>query len=142
MGEWGFDHRSDDNTIPSNWPPIRLFSLLTDALAKGGLLVPNGRNMKQLLVDAGFEDVCLKTFKLPIGLWPKSQRMKQAGALYTVTSETGYEAYTLALCTRVLGVPAEEMKQLCMTSYEAHLDRKAGIHAYIPYYVVYGRKPE
>lgn len=64
-------------------------------------------------------------------MWPKKRALKQAGALYTIACESGYEAYSMVLCTRVLGMSQEETLELCQQSYEAHLDRKSGIHGYI-----------
>ena len=45
--------------------------------------------------------------------------MKQAGAMVTIMTETGIEAYAIALFTRVLGMDVETAKRLCVAAVEA-----------------------
>lgn len=79
--------------------------------------------------------------KQPLGPWPKNKALKQAGALHAVGTETSYHAYGLALFTRVLKKSPEEAQRLCDEARAAHLAKRSGVHAYVPYIKAYGRKP-
>lgn len=121
---------SDDNSIPEDWPPFVSVNNGRKALYQLGRIVPTAEWMKKLLVDAGFVDVQVKTLKHPLGTWPKNPDLKQAGALFTMASETTYHAYNMSLFTRVLGWDTEKADALCTASHKAHLERKSGVHAY------------
>ena len=87
--------------------------------------------LRSMLEDGGFTDVTVRTFKIPSGTWPKNLHLKQRGAFLAHLSEAGYEAYMLALRTRVLGMEEEEVVELCKASYQAQVDsRKNGVHGY------------
>lgn len=130
MGEFGFTPRSDDGSLPPDWPPTHLYSLLIQALKQAGRLSPGPESLQTLLQDAGFTDIQLQVFKLPSNPWPKSLALKQAGALNTMSGKTGYEAYCLQLLTKMLGMGEEEVVRLCKEAFLAQVDRKAGVHAY------------
>ena len=62
------------------------------------------KDAKELLGNAGFEQVTEKVFKLPIGGWSADQGLKTMGMWNQLYWEYGIEAWCLALMTRVLGV--------------------------------------
>lgn len=70
--------------------------------------------------------------KQPLGPWPRNKALKQAGALHAIGTETSYHAYGLALFTRVLGFSPEKAQKLCDDASAAHLEKKSGVHAYVP----------
>lgn len=45
-------------------------------------------------------------------------------------AESGYEAYSLSLLTRVLKMPEWEVAEICKRAFEEHLDVRSGVHAY------------
>ena len=142
MGEYAMDFKSDDDSVPADWPPKVVWDLLREGMLRKGRKFPTGENMKRMLQDAGFVDVELKTLKLPQGPWPKNRELKQIGGICMGTAETGYEAYAYHTLTTALEMPEEEAKRLCAEAREAHLrDAQRKVHAYMEYYVVYGRKP-
>lgn len=116
--------------MPADWPPAVMFGYLREALKQIGRISVDEQTLKSLLIGAGFVDVHVKTFKCPSGTWPKKPTLKQAGAFFAASAETGYEAYMLALCTRVLGMDEEKVLEMCKKAEAAHHDRKAGVHAY------------
>lgn len=121
---------SDDNSVPEDWPPKVAFELGVQALEQLGRIVPDGKWLEKLLVDAGFVDVQVKVYKQPFMAWPKQKDLKQAGSLYTLSAETVYHAYAMSLLTRVLGWSSEDADALCKSAYAAHLDKKSRVHAY------------
>lgn len=66
---------------------------------------------------------------MPTGPWPKDPKMKELGYWALINSESSFEAYGLALFTRVLGMGGEEAKDLCI---RAGRDSSNGhIHLYV-----------
>lgn len=132
MGEYFFGMRSDDNTLPADWPPRVVFNLVIEALHVLGRRSLTGDEMREMLHEAGFVDVHVKKFKMPVGPWAKNPALKQAGALYNVAAleAEGYEAYSMQLLTRVLGMEEEEAVELCKKAQVAHEDRRQRVHAY------------
>lgn len=66
---------------------------------------------------------------MPSGPWPKDQKMKEIGYWVLVNTETSFEAYGLALFTRILGMSGEEARDLCT---HAHRDcNNKHIHVYV-----------
>jgi len=69
---------------------------------------------------------------MPWGPWPKDPRMKEIGYWALLNSEYSFEAYGLALFTRVLGMTGEEARELCARA-QRDLKNKH-IHVYNPKY--------
>lgn len=130
IGELGWEMFSDDNTLKDDWAPNRCFNLGRAAMEKMKRPVPTAAGLKKLLTDSGFVDVEVKTYKHPMGVWPKNKDLKQAGKLFVVSTETGYHAYHMTLLTRVHGWSSEDADALCKAAHAAHCDTKSGVHAY------------
>lgn len=116
--------------MPEDWPPVLLWGLIQEAIQKSGRKAPkdSGEAFMNMLREGGFTDVQSTVTKCPTGVWPKGERLKQAGRFTLMSIETAYEAYALALCTRMLGMPEEEVLDLCDRAREAHMN--PGVHAY------------
>lgn len=120
--------------MPDNWPPTIVLSKIREALQRLNRLCPEGRVLRQLLENSGFVDVQVKTFKLPIGPWPKDPMLKQAGVMGLTNAETGaYESYALQLCTNVLRMGEKETGELCEAAKAAHRGPEGNkVHMYFP----------
>jgi hypothetical protein len=72
--------------------------------------------------------------KQPYGPWPKNKKMKQAGMLALIQSETVFHSYGMALYTRVLGMSTEEAMKVCDEGRDAILFRvkQEKVHSYTP----------
>ncbi|RPA81276.1 methyltransferase family protein [Ascobolus immersus RN42] len=99
-----------------------------------------GRDMAGLLREAGFVDVGIRKFCAPLGPWAKGAKQKEIGSTLRLICSTGFQAYALALLTRVLGLSAEQVNAL-VDDAKIDLGNKR-IHPIYPLYAVYGRKPE
>lgn len=66
--------------------------------------------------------------------------MKELGRYQQVNMLGGFEAWSMALLTRVLGWSAEEVQALLGGARKELVDRS--LHLYVKYYWVYGQKPE
>ncbi|KAH8714422.1 S-adenosyl-L-methionine-dependent methyltransferase [Ilyonectria robusta] len=89
---------------------------------------------------AGFEDVNVVNYKLPVGGWPKDSKLAEVGNFVKLTMENDIEGYTLLLWHNVLNWPKDEYQIFLMGMRQALRNRK--MHAYMKVRYVYGRKPE
>ncbi|TGZ77534.1 putative methyltransferase [Ascodesmis nigricans] len=140
LSELSFSLVSRDDTIS----PDTALALYLDCIERGystlGIANPNAASMKECMRKAGYVDIEERTFLIPCGPWPKNRKLKDLGATFALVGPAGFEAYGLAAMTRALGMATAEAKELCR---RAHADLlNARIHACIPAYYVYGRKPE
>lgn len=131
---------SDDNTIPHDSAVIRWQNLWEEGVQKAGL---TGRcypeRMKQQMEEAGFVNVKILPFKMPIGPWPKDKQLKQSGLYTLVGMLDGVSGLSLRVYTGLLGWTEQQMEELldqCRTEW-----KNKNIHWYFPIYVVYGQKP-
>ena len=58
--------RSDDNSLPADWPPLRHIELSLKALAVIGKGFINGEGLAKLLKDAGFVDIVVRSHPPPM----------------------------------------------------------------------------
>ncbi|CZR53555.1 related to methyltransferase [Phialocephala subalpina] len=111
-----------------------------------GLLSPQPplRNPKAydslVFEEVGFVDVQEIRVEWPIGGWAKSRYHKQLGMWYKADLEMGLEGLTFGLFTRVLGMKKEDVETFLVDVSRDINDKN--IHAYQPFYIVFGRKPE
>lgn len=66
-----------------------------ESCAKLGIDTRSPSKYKQMMIDAGFEDVQERTFKWPVGTWPKEKFYKDLGRMCVVNFLTGLEGFTL-----------------------------------------------
>jgi hypothetical protein len=131
LQELGGVLRSDDGTMSDDNATKKHLELQIEALAKVGRPAHTGETLKELFEDAGFEDVRVLNIKHPLGPWPKDKRLKHVGALMLLNCETAFEAYGLALFTRVLGMEHEEAMQLCKDAFAAVKNRQNHTYTYL-----------
>ncbi|KAF8544212.1 S-adenosyl-L-methionine-dependent methyltransferase, partial [Trichophaea hybrida] len=128
VAELGADLFSDDNTLAPAL--MRHCELLNMALAKVGRSQASAASLKDKLEKAGFVDVNVVSVKQPCGPWPKDERMKQIGAMVMLMSETGLEAYCMALFTRVLEMSPEKAMESCKGSMAAIRNKNYHMYNY------------
>jgi hypothetical protein len=138
--EFDYHRRSDDNTIP---PTSRLAfweKEWTRGIQKIGLAGPcDPQLVMQQMKDAGFVNVSLTNFKMPIGPWPKDTRLRQAGLYGLVNLLDGLHGLSVKIFTDLLGYSMEELETLLA---EARQDAcRRDVHSYYPVYVILGQKP-
>lgn len=120
----------DDDSAPKNSQLVKFFEILTDGCAKVGRDLKIPHKWKSLLEEAGFTNVEEKTFKLPIGGWPKDRRMKEAGVFEMETLREGLPAIGMGFFTRVLKWTPEEV-QIFFAGVRNELNDKS-IHVWLP----------
>ncbi|KAM0499063.1 hypothetical protein ACHAP8_005767 [Fusarium lateritium] len=130
----------DDGTLLPDSALVRSGKLSIEASAKAGRAIDLPPQYKEFFEKAGFVDVVEKKYKWPINEWPKDKHHKELGKWSYANMNNGLEGLLLALFTRFLGWTADEVMILCSAMRKQIRDRN--VHAYIPIYVVYGKKPE
>jgi hypothetical protein len=123
---------SDDNSMPPNSATKQWCSLLASgALSGGGInlrLKPS--ELETAMKEAGFVDITIREFKLPIGLWPVEPRLREAGKFALGSMLAGLHGISLAIFTRFLKWNVEEMEVL-LESVRGELKLRA-VHSYWP----------
>ncbi|RTE84034.1 hypothetical protein BHE90_001416 [Fusarium euwallaceae] len=95
---------------------------------------------KKGIEEAGFQDIKMVEYKIPVGDWPKDPKLAEIGRFVRLTLENDLEGYTLMLWKHVLQWPDDEYQVFLMSIRNAIRNRK--IHSYFMVRYLYGRKPE
>ncbi|KAJ5171958.1 hypothetical protein N7492_004551 [Penicillium capsulatum] len=140
--EGGCEILCDDGSLPKDSILHVWGSRLYNASAKGGRPVDVIPIMRRGIERAGFVDVHDKSYKFPIGAWPKDPVLKEAGRLNHHMWKVGMDGYAMHLLTN-FGDPepwthdevqvyvAKARAELCNPKY----------HIYHVWRRVWGRKP-
>jgi hypothetical protein len=101
------------------------------AATKAGLSMrTSGSLLSSLLTSAGFVDVTVLEFKLPIGPWAAKKRLRDAGLLQLSAMLEGIEGISLRLFTFYAGWTLEELGVL-LAKVRGEL-KGGSCHAYWP----------
>jgi SAM-dependent methyltransferase len=99
--------KSEDGTIAGTsieqWGPLAL-----ECGEKFGKSFRVAEDSKEMIEAAGFQNVTYRTFKWPIGPWPRDPRLKEIGSYNRIGWEEGLEGWAMFLFTKFLGVSASE----------------------------------
>ncbi|KAH7245549.1 S-adenosyl-L-methionine-dependent methyltransferase [Fusarium tricinctum] len=132
-------YSEDDSLKPDN-ALVEMMDHLKLACEKIGRTMDPAPSFRQWLEESGFDDVKEEKFKLPIGPWPKDERLKEIGTLMGINMKEGVAAFTAVLFTEVLGWSREEVELFNVRVREA--SRQRSVHPLFDLLVVTGRKPE
>lgn len=104
QAEIALHHLCDDGTLSADSVYSRWANFSKEWEAWKGISLLVTDTMKEAIIQAGFEDVVEKRFKIPIGPWSPDPRLKEIGWWYRHHWETGMEGWALAPAIRHLGV--------------------------------------
>ncbi|KXH27625.1 methyltransferase domain-containing protein [Colletotrichum nymphaeae SA-01] len=129
-----------DGTMPADSLIYKWSQLLVESTGMIGQPLDDAPRFKQMLEDAGFEDVHERKEIWPIGPWPEEGTKEHELGMWcrSITMES-LEALSLALFTRVLGWSRARTLVFCAGAREEL--KQQNIHAYFDVYTVWGRKP-
>ncbi|RYP02439.1 hypothetical protein DL765_010741 [Monosporascus sp. GIB2] len=94
----------------------------------------------QGIQEAGFIDITVKNFKIPVGSWPADLRLREIGQQNQSAIEHDIEGTMTFMWDLVIQKPIDEMRLFAMSARKEM--RKPTVHAYVPQRLVYARKPE
>ena len=104
------DARSDDNSFPTPSYIRQWCETQVEAGLKAGMdFRLSGAQLKRWMEEAGFVNVVVRPYKIPIGLWPADPKMREIGTVQLVAMLDGLEALTIGFFTRFLDWTPEEV---------------------------------
>ncbi|KAI9799607.1 MAG: hypothetical protein M1833_003922 [Piccolia ochrophora] len=134
------EFRSDDGSLKPGMPLFQWSEAFFQAGNKFGKSPSSPKLLKGLMEDVGFVDVEEHVLKLPVGPWPKDERLKKVGMFEMMNMLEGVGALSMMLFTRALGWSREKVELFLVDVRNNVKDRT--VHSYYSFYVVYGRRPE
>lgn len=133
------DFRSDDGTLSPDSAYVEMGRIYFDMSERVNLSGWEPTRWKQRLEEAGFEDVVEHILKIPTNPWPRDPHLKQIGAFELHHfRETIGNVFARGYEQILQGDPAYFQVLLAKARKEV-LDPH--IHSWVPFYVVYGRRP-
>ncbi|KAF4920595.1 Secondary metabolism regulator LAE1 [Colletotrichum viniferum] len=138
--DWDTIYYCDDGTCGEDTFTMKMDRMFIDACKMIGRDPRPGPQLEGWLRDAGFINICHKMIKIPIGTWPKDERLKDLGHMNLIQIIDGLEAYNLRLFTSVLGWTQVEAQVLFA---EVRREMKSNLHhSHMQFHLVYGQVPE
>ena len=120
---------TDDNSLPPESYIQKWWQNQEVAIQKMGLTLRlSGDKLKTLMQDAGFVNITIHEFKVPIGTWPADPKLRETGAFQLVAMLEGLQGLTIALYTRFLGWKVEEVEVFLAKVREEW--RSKSVHSY------------
>lgn len=129
--ELSVDVKSDDNSLPEDGY-IRNWCLNEEeAWKKIGLsVVLTGEQLRSWMEKAGFVNVTIRNFKIPIGQWPADPLLRETGAFQLVAMLEGLQGLTIGPWVRHLGWVEEEVEVFIAKVRSEWRSKK--VHSYFP----------
>lgn len=136
--DFAFPVTSDDGTMEGT-PYETLNKTMVEGLRRVGrdAAVPN--RYKELMTEAGFENITEVRYKWPQNVWPKDKHLKKIGEWNMVNTLDGLYGFAARLCIQVMGMTPEELEVLLAACRKDITNPK--IHSYWSIVVAYGQKP-
>ena len=131
---------SDDNTIPPDSKLTEWVALWNEGIGKMGM---TGRidpeKLASQMREAGFINVQIKPYKMPIGPWPKNKQLKEAGIFGLAALLNGMQGLSMKVFTNFLGWSVAQL-EVYLAAVRKELKR-GDMHSYWPAFVILGQKP-
>ena len=130
---------SEDDSLAAGNPMVQMMDYLSKACDKLGRTMDPAPSFTKWATEAGFQRINEQRFRLPIGSWPKDERLKEVGTLMSINFQEGVSGFTAVLFTDVLGWSREEVEVFNASVRAATRDRT--VHPMFEFVVVTGQKP-
>ncbi|KAF4482125.1 putative methyltransferase tdiE [Colletotrichum fructicola Nara gc5] len=130
---------SDDGSLAQDSPLMEWAGLMYDASVKFGRPYLQLSTLRESMIEAGFENVTVSTYKWPSNDWPRDVRFKELGLWQRENMVTGLDGFSLAPLTRAHNWKPAQVTVFLVDVRKDVMNRY--IHAYWPVYFVVGRKP-
>ena len=129
----------DDGTLPPQSYVVKFLQGVKDGLAAFSVNLLGMEKNQENVKAAGFVNVDEQAFKVPIGSWPRNQKMKTIGTYNRSMIYDGLQGISMGPFTRGLKWSAQEVEVFLVDVRKALMDRSQ--HSYLPFHVVIGQKP-
>ncbi len=125
------DIKSDDNTIPQKSWVMKWLRLREEGFQRGGM---TGRFHPETVANqmrsAGFINMEILRFKMPIGPWPEDLRMRESGSLTLRGLLDHVQGLSVRVFTHYLGWTTEALEVLLMEVRKEW--KREDVHSYFP----------
>ncbi|KAK1755495.1 S-adenosyl-L-methionine-dependent methyltransferase [Echria macrotheca] len=138
--DFDLQYYSEDASLSPSHPLLIWISTLLDAARLLGRDPNPGSKLEGWVRAAGFVSVRHRRFRIPIGAWPRDERLKTVGAWNLMQIENGLEGLSMRLFTGVLKWEEEDVRVL-LDKVRRDL-RDPRIHGMFDFHIVYAQKPE
>ncbi|KAF4125761.1 TAM domain methyltransferase [Geosmithia morbida] len=129
----------DDGTVPENSHLSAYLRTLAEAAAQMDRPMKLACHLRSIYEEVGFVDVHERIFKIPTNGWPRDERLKELGKNWELNLRQGLSGFSYNLYHRAFGRTAVET-ELSLVDVRREISDPR-MHAYMPIYVVWGRKP-
>ncbi|GAB1316200.1 hypothetical protein MFIFM68171_06410 [Madurella fahalii] len=113
--------------------------LLLEGIHKMGRSATEALHCKKWMTEAGFINIDVKKFAVPMNTWAKGREQKALGAMQMANNLEGVDGLTMTVFTRSLGWTPADVEELLVDVKKDMKDRN--IHAYITVVLTWGQKP-
>ncbi|KAK4089839.1 TAM domain-containingmethyltransferase [Purpureocillium lilacinum] len=129
----------DDGTLGPDSALVQWFEEITAAGETLNRPSVVGALLRECYERVGFVDVQQRIFKLPVNGWAKDESLKELGQMWEKNLLTGLSGFSYRLFNSVYGRSPAEIEVSLVDVRQDISNPK--IHAFMPVYVVWGRKP-
>ncbi|KAK8203637.1 S-adenosyl-L-methionine-dependent methyltransferase [Phyllosticta capitalensis] len=130
--------RSDDDSLKPDAYMNQFVDHLKEGCRLAGKELVPGPKLEGWFKEAGFKNIRVETWKVPMGPWPKDPELKRIGMFNLAQATDGMEAFTLRMFTKVLGWTVEEVQVFNARVKQEYKSKL--IHSYFTLYAVYGQR--
>ncbi|TVY81588.1 Secondary metabolism regulator, partial [Lachnellula suecica] len=128
-----------DGSMPPDHPVAQYWSLIRDGLACLGVDSDSTLLLADMMRNAGFDNVTIQIFHVPIGTWPKDIMLKTVGGYWRTILLDGAQPIALGPLTRGLKWSREQVEVRLVEVRKAYIND--WVHSYMPLYIICGQKP-
>ncbi|KAJ3493889.1 hypothetical protein NLG97_g4448 [Lecanicillium saksenae] len=129
----------DDGTLDPDSALVRWFHDMAVAGDICNRPTVMSHTLREIYERAGFVDVQEQIFKMPTNGWPKDERLKDIGHMWERNFMSGFAGFSFSMFNRAFNRTPEEIEVALVDVRREFSDPR--IHAYLPIWVVWGRKP-
>ncbi|KAM0542092.1 hypothetical protein ACHAPJ_012955 [Fusarium lateritium] len=130
----------DDDTLDPEGPVTTWLNDLINASDKLQRPAILGATLEEIYKRVGFVDVQQRILKMPINGWSEDERLRQLGSMWADNMIDGIAGFSYQLLNKAFGRSIAEI-ELSLIDVRRDLVNM-DIHAYMPVFIVWGRKPK
>jgi len=93
------------------------------------------------MTAAGFINVQVQIYSVPIGRWPRNRTLKSIGMYWQACISDFLQAASVGLLIKALGWSREEVEVFLVDVRKSMGKDGEGVHSSMPFYIIHGQKP-
>jgi hypothetical protein len=129
----------DDDTMKDDDPVHDWLENVSKALDVLGVDLKAAAKNPDNLAAAGFVGIEKHFSRVPIGVWPREEKLKTVGLYNRAILLDGLQGISVGPFTRGLQWTPDEVELYLVNVRKGVVNSR--VHSYLPFYAVYGQKP-